>query len=250
MILPGLISVTFRERTIEQIAELAAGCGLLGIDWGADVHVRPGDDAAADRAVAASDAHGLTVTGYGSYHRAGADPIASFAPVVATAVRLGAPLIRIWAGAKGSASADAAYRASVTDGIAGAVELAKAEGIQVALEFHGETLTDTPAGAVALCDATGARSHWQPPVGLADDDALAGLDAVAGHLAQVHVFSWGARAERQPLGARRALWSTALARVAVLPGDHAALLEFVAADDPANLRADAATLLDLLAEVA
>ena len=52
---------------------------------------------------------GLVVAAYGSYYRVGHDDPAPFESVLDTAVELGAPLVRIWAGRSGSAEADDAY---------------------------------------------------------------------------------------------------------------------------------------------
>jgi 3-dehydroshikimate dehydratase len=229
---PGLCSVTLRALSIEDVAGAAAAAGLEAIEWGADVHVPPGDLAAARRA---RDA-GPAVASYGSYFRAG-DPLDEFERVLDTARALGAPRVRIWAGRVGSAQATAGQRAAVAEGVRAAAELAGE--IEVALEFHGGTLTDDPASAVALLEAAGgARTYWQPPQGAPDDVALAGLRAVAPWLSAVHVFSWWPRDERRPLAARSALWREALA----LAGDVDALLEFVPGDDPAVLAREAATL--------
>ena len=43
MILPGLVSVTFREKTPEEIIEICLSNGLKGIEWGENAHVMPGD---------------------------------------------------------------------------------------------------------------------------------------------------------------------------------------------------------------
>jgi 3-dehydroshikimate dehydratase len=232
---PGLCSVTLRALDVEAVAAAADRAGLEAIEWGADVHVPPGDLAAAERARGT----GVAVASYGSYFRAG-DPLDEFAAVLETARALGAPRIRIWAGRVGSAEASPAGRAAVAEGVRAAVELAG--DIEVALEFHGGTLTDAPASAVALLAAAGgARTYWQPPQGAPDAVALAGLRAVAPWLAAVHVFSWLPRAERHPLAARAALWREALA----LAGDVDALLEFVPGDDPAVLAREAATLREL-----
>jgi len=47
MLIPGLVSVTFRQLTVPEIGELATECGLQAVEWGGDVHVPPGDFAAA-----------------------------------------------------------------------------------------------------------------------------------------------------------------------------------------------------------
>ena len=43
----GLTSITFRQLTVEQIVELVQQSGLDGIEWGGDVHVKPGEEALA-----------------------------------------------------------------------------------------------------------------------------------------------------------------------------------------------------------
>jgi hypothetical protein len=226
---PGLCSVTLRGLGVEEVAAVAARAELEAIEWGADVHVPPGDLGAAERARAA----GPAVASYGSYWRAD-DPLDEFAVVVASARALGAPRVRIWAGRPGS------DRAAVAEGVRAAVELAGS--LEVALEFHGGTLTETPESAVELLEAApGARTYWQPPQGVPDAEALSGLRAVRPWLAALHVFSWWPRDQRLALAERAGLWREALA----LAGDVDALLEFVPGDDPAAVVRDARTLGEL-----
>lgn len=49
MFLHGLCSVSFRALSPEQIVQLAQSAGLSCIEWGADVHVPPGDFQNAER---------------------------------------------------------------------------------------------------------------------------------------------------------------------------------------------------------
>ncbi|MGH3748917.1 MAG: hypothetical protein ACRDT8_16140, partial [Micromonosporaceae bacterium] len=98
----GLCSVTYRALPAEAVARLAADSGLRAIEWGADIHAPPGD---ADRLAALRDVtleNGLVVASYGSYFKAGPQGAEEFAPVLAAAVALGAPRIRVWAGDVGS----------------------------------------------------------------------------------------------------------------------------------------------------
>ena len=251
MIIPGLVSVTFRQLAIEEVAAAAAAAGLRAIEWGADIHVVPGDDDAVERVRAAGAGHGLSVAAYGSYWWAGDDETDDLGPVLRTAVGLGAPTVRVWAGRTASADASPEHRRRVSAALVAAAAAAAAEGLTLSLEFHGDTLTDTAESTIALLadvDHPALRTYWQPPVGLADDAALAGLDAVANALTSVHVFSWWPGHERRPLSDRNELWRAALLRVARLPGEHHALLEFLPGDDPGALANEAATLLALVAE--
>ena len=133
--------------------------------------------------------HGLRVAAYGSYYRFRPDQ--AWEPVLQTAVELGAPLIRVWAG-------DCHRRGRCDTAAAGVqgrsvARSAAAHGIAVAFEFHANTLTDTLESALELLAAAeGVRTLWQPPnelqLGTWPDTA------VAGKCTRVFVARRGARA--------------------------------------------------------
>jgi 3-dehydroshikimate dehydratase len=240
----GLCSVTLRHLGVEEVVAVAASAGLAAVEWGADVHVAPGDDAAAEAARSACAGAGVAVASYGSYHRAGVDAPEDFDAVLATAGRLGAPRIRIWAGATPSREASPRQRAAVADAARRAVQSAGEAGIQVALEYHGGTLTDHPGSTLALLEAVDSlRTYWQPPQDVPDEAALAELRQVLPRLAALHVFSWWPGSERRPLEARAELWRRAFGLVE----DVDALLEFVPGDDAATVVREARTMDELLA---
>jgi 3-dehydroshikimate dehydratase len=240
--------VSLRHLGVEQVVAVSAGAGLAAVEWGADVHVPPGDDRVADAARSACASAGIAVASYGSYHRAGDDAPEDFDAVLATAVRLGAPRIRIWAGAMASREASARQRAAVADAARRAVERAGESGIQVALEYHGGTLTDDPASTLALLESVDSlRTYWQPPQDLPDDAALAELRQVLPRLAALHVFSWWPGDERRPLEARAGLWRRAFGLIGSRAEDIDALLEFVPGDDAATVAREARTMEELLA---
>lgn len=252
MIKTGLVSITFRPLSPGEIIALARETGLAGIEWGGDVHVPHGDLARAREVAARTADSGLAVAAYGSYYRAGGRNDFPFAAVLETALALGAPTIRVWAGEKGIASADAdePYRARVGADLAGIAGDAGDAGLTVSCEFHSGTLTDTNESTRRLLAENGApalRAYWQPPVGAAVDYCLAGLDLVLPRLTNVHVFHWQDK-EKRPLAEGTDRWRRYLARLAAGGGDHYALLEFVRDDDPENLRRDARTLAGLVAE--
>ncbi len=251
--LTGLASVTFRKLTPRQIVDLAAAAGLDAIEWGGDVHVPHGDLAAARDARALTADAGLAVASYGSYYRAGkseAEGLA-FPAVLATAQALDAPVIRVWAGAQGSAAAAPEYRALIARDLRRIGAMARAAGLMAALEFHVNTLTDTAASAIQLLDevgpGAGVRTYWQPPVGRAAADCCADLRLLAGHLAHLHVHYFDPAARRQrPLAEGAAAWRQYLALAAPAPGARRhALLEFVAGGAPEQFLADAQTLRGL-----
>lgn len=68
----GLCSVTLRHLDVAGVLAAAVEAGLECVEWGADIHVPAGDEAAAARVRAATEEAGLAVASYGSYYRAGA----------------------------------------------------------------------------------------------------------------------------------------------------------------------------------
>ena len=259
MIRGGLVSITFRKLNSREIVDLMTRTNLVGIEWGGDVHVPHGEIALArDVAQMTRDA-GLLVAAYGSYYRVGvseADGLA-FERVLESAMALGAPTVRVWAGNRGSADADASYRAAVIDDARRIAVLAHAAGITVSFEYHRNTLTDTNASAHRLLEEVGhpnVRTYWQPPVAMSPAECLEGLDAVSGYLSNAHVFQWiatspTATADRRPLAEGGEVWRQYLERIAATDRDHFALIEFVRDDAPEQFLADARALSVWLAEL-
>ena len=245
---PGLVSVTFRGKPAAEVARLAADAGLAGVEWGGDVHAPHGDLAAAREVRRATADAGLECAAYGSYYRLGHeadDGVPAWAAVLDSARELDTPLIRVWAGRKGSAQAGAADVGRVADDARRAVATAADAGLTVAVEWHGGTLTDTPASAAALLDAVpGLQTYWQPAQRRGVDERLAELATAAPRLAHVHAFHWTDGNDRRPLAEGAAEWRRYLA--ALPPGERFVLLEFVKGDDEAQFRADAATLVHLV----
>lgn len=245
---PGLCSVTFRELTVDDVIARAGTAGLESIEWGTDVHV-PLDDL--DRATQVGEltrGAGLAVASLGSYFRC--TPNEDIDAVLAVASAIGAPRIRVWAGRSASADVSPAERAETTAILRESALRAEDYGVELAVEFHGVTLTDTGASARRLLEETASdnvSSYWQPTKGLGDDDAFAELEAIAPWVSSVHVFSWWPDSQRLPLDGRSDLWQRVMPYLHALPRVTDALLEFVPDDDPALLPGEAETLRRWLA---
>lgn len=248
MIHPGLVSITFRALSPAQIVALVRQAGLRGIEWGGDIHVPHGNTARARETRELTLEAGLTVAAYGSYYRAGQSEGAGlpFAQVLDSAVELGAPTVRVWAGTAGSAVSTPEMRVRVADDLRRIAGLAAAARVKVSLEFHSGTLTDTADSAAKLLDGVGHPNlftYWQPPMDRDTAGCLADLRRLLPRVAHVHVFHWRpASTERLPLSDGAARWSEFLQLAAEAPGDRYAMLEFVERDAPECFLRDAATL--------
>ncbi|RPH61044.1 MAG: sugar phosphate isomerase/epimerase [Chloroflexi bacterium] len=244
MLHTGLVSVTFRKLTVPAILALVKQAGLEGIEWGGDIHVPPGDLVNAKSVRQQTLEAGLQVAAYGSYYRLGTGQI-PFESVLETAVALGAPTIRVWAGTVGSRDADSAvWREIVRDGQR-SVELASAAGLSISLEFHPDTLTDTPQSTLKLLREIGhpnVFSYWQPPLDGTREANAQGLAEILPRLGNVHVFHWFPKYERHPLVAGAADWKAYLRIIRGNPKERFLMLEFVQDDEEQAFLQDAQVL--------
>jgi 3-dehydroshikimate dehydratase len=248
MFTPGLVSITFRKQTVPEIIRLVQKAKLKSIEWGGDVHVPPGNKAAARDAYQRTFDAGLSVAAYGSYYRVGQSEKeqAPFDEVLESAVVLQAPTIRVWAGTVGSPKADAATRAHIVTETQRIAEMAQQAKISISFEFHGNTLTDTNESALALLDEvnhSNVFSLWQPAVGISREYAIEGLQALLPRVTNIHVFSWMPDSnKRLPLADGADRWNDYLKVVRTTGRDHHVLMEFVRDDSPDNFFQDAAVL--------
>lgn len=255
MLIPGLVSITFRPLPPRRVVALAAEAGLATIEWGGDGHVPHGDAARAREVRAMTEEAGLSVAAYGSYYRVGESEREglSFESVLASALALGAPTVRVWAGRRGSADADEGYRERVAAESTRIADAASREGLTVSYEYHGKTLTDTNESARRLLADVAhpaIRTLWQPPNGRAFDYCMEGLRAVLPLLTNVHVFHWATgRKDQTALAEGEERWVPYLAAVSATGGSNGALIEFVKGDSPEQLRRDAAALVSWLARI-
>jgi len=248
--LPGLVSVTFRALSLAEIVNLCAEAGLQGIEWGGDVHVPPGDRAAAIEAVRLCREKGLSIPSYGSYYRLGQAEAGEFETVLTTCLDLGAKNIRVWAGNQGSLEADEVYRESLVQDGRRCARLAAEAGVRLGLEFHTATLTDTAQSALAfIADirAENLKTYWQISPDKDRTGNLADLDMLRGCLSNIHCHHL-ATGRRLPLAAGEADWQAYL-HAANDGEERWVLIEFVAGDSPDALMADAAALNGLIARL-
>ncbi len=250
MIIPGLVSVTFRALAPEQIVALVSRAGLEAIEWGGDVHVPHGDIKTAQAVRRMTLDAGLQIPSYGSYTRVGERAAVPFEAVLETAVALGAPVIRVWAGTRGSGEADVGTWTRVIDDSLRIAALAASAGLRIAYEYHGNTLTDTDAAAQRLLGAVdhpAVGTYWQLREAVPLDEQLAGLRAVLPRLDHLHVQA-SQEGARAPLATMVETWQAILATVGETGRAHCAMIEFVRGDSPEQFLEDAAVLRQMVSE--
>ncbi|MBR4887876.1 MAG: hypothetical protein IKU17_01895 [Clostridia bacterium] len=239
----GLVSISFRGHTPQELAAEAARCGLGMIEWGGDVHAPAGDVAVAEAVKASTLAAGLQCPTYGSYYRLGAMQEDDAAKVAASAKALGSKIIRVWGGVKGSADlTDDEYRALVAAARTTCREL---KNFTVALECHMNTVTDDYTQSLRFLNDVAEDNlamYWQPHQFKTTEYNLQAAKALAPYVKNVHVFHWRER-NRYPLAGEVELWKQ---YAAIIGTDVPYMLEFMPDDRLETLETEAKALLEIL----
>ena len=233
MLYPGLVSITFRDLRPLEIVALVQQAGGKSIEWGGDAHVPPGDEATARTVRQMTEDAGLMVSAYGSYYRLQPDDEEEhpFAAVLASAIEVGAPVIRLWAGSQSPDALTAEERREIALRVRNIADQAAAENIQIAFEYHSRTLTETTGATLEFMHAVNHANvglFWQPRNGWLLDENMIGLKRTADWITNVHCFHWWPTSkDRLPLVAGEANWKHYLDDIATLNGDHHVSIEFV-----------------------
>jgi sugar phosphate isomerase/epimerase len=256
MIKSGLVSVSFRNKEVDEIISLIKKANLSCIEWGGDVHVPHGDTNKAKEVYQKTIDAGLIVAAYGSYYKAGESEESglSFERVLSSAKELHAPTIRVWAGNRDSKDADLNYREKVVNDLLRIANISEKENISISLEYHVHTLTDSDESTKKLMEDAKDKNilfYWQPPVNLSVEECKKGLKTVLPRLSNVHVYHWtyeNGEYIRFPLIDGYANWSEYFRIIKEFKKDHFAMLEFIKNDSEEQLIEDAKILNKLITE--
>lgn len=247
----GFTSVTFRERTPEEICKIAKKNEVDCIEWGTDVHVPSPEAAREVRRLC--DEYGLYTVSLGAYHRIGVPNKAPFSETLESAVILGAKRIRVWLGRKSSVDFTEEERAALIDETRALVCEAERYGIEIAFEFHRKTLNDTGASSLKFLEDANVKNlstYWQPffhetpdkdfPFDVDKENLL----TVLPHVSAAHVFSWDEAANRFPLARHKDAWKVFIDILRDSPCEDL-IMEFVPKDSPVQFMADLAVLRNI-----
>ncbi|MCE5270198.1 sugar phosphate isomerase/epimerase [bacterium] len=159
----GLCTIAFQERPLFEVLELAAQVGFDGVEpWGKPDHVPLNTPDERVREIRAKlDSLGLACSHYGSYVRLGEEHPAgeqqtNMKRSLEIADILGTRIVRIWAGDKNSEQLSAADWDRIVEDAKVYCGLAEPKGMQLAMEMHGNTLTNRAAAMVELINKVGS----------------------------------------------------------------------------------------------
>ena len=246
MVKTGICSVTLANFSVEKVLDIVKQAGLDGIEWWGKGHVPHGDIETARRVRNLTEISGLKVASYGSYYRVGVseEDGLSFQCVLDTAVALGSPAIRVWAGDREYMDADENFINKVINDTTRIADMAAKKGISITFEYHGGTLTDQNATAIKFASQVSHPNvffSWQPPHGCSVEHCLEGLEGIFERLSTIHVYHWTINTyekdtmrpltyHRHPLAEGIDRWEKYFNLINSSSRNHFALLEFVKHD--------------------
>ena len=242
----GLVSISFRSSSPEEILDAVKNAGLSCVEWGSDVHAPRDDEQNLRKIAAMQKAAGISCCSYGTYFKLGQDKPETLLPYIRAAKILGTNILRLWCGTKGSALYTPEELEGLYQDCREAAKIAEENGVILCMECHNNTVTDRKESALALMkavDSPAFRMYWQPNQLRSAEENLAYARLLAPYTYHVHVFNWdcpdGKTLQKCPLAEAVQLWKRYLEQ---LPGDRALLLEFMPDDRLESLPTEAKAL--------
>ena len=250
MMRSGLTSITFRNKSIEEIASITKKACLSQIEWGGDVHCPPGDENAARLALSVTKENGLDVSSYGSYFRLGVNATSEFEEICRAARILCTDVVRIWGYNKDCEQVSSQEYEECIDQARQLSEIAKKYEITVCFEYHRGTLTRKAEYAKKLIDdiaCENVRLYWQPNPEISHEENCRELSLVLPYVVNIHCFcwTWDGTNLRHPLSDGRAEWEKYV-EIAKKGNVKNILIEFVKDDEDTAFEDDAKTLCEIL----
>ncbi len=244
----GLVSISFRAHTPEEIVKAAKKANLQYIEWGSDVHAPYDNAEKLDEIVRLQKAYGIRCSSYGTYFTLGTTAIAELKGYIAAAKRLGTDMLRLWCGDIGSASYDAEKKTALFTACRQAAEMAEKENVTLCMECHPNTYTDEKETALELMEEVQSshfKMYWQPNQFKSFAENVEYLQLLKPYITHIHVFNWEER-NRYPLSEGIDTWKKYLGYL----GDaHILLLEFMPDNRIETLAEESDSLLKILEEL-
>ena len=144
----GVASVTFRNKNVSQVVEIAKNAGVEFIEWGGDIHVRTLEDAKLAKNIC--DENNIKISSYGSYYRTGCSDKGEWEEVCRIANEMGASSVRIWLGNKDSEDFTESEYEKLSEEMKFLCSKAKEYNLLVCPECHDNTFNNNTDAILKL----------------------------------------------------------------------------------------------------
>ena len=96
----GVVSVSFRQLSVDEVIRYTKEAGLDQIEWGSDVHAPYNDPERIAYIAKAQAEAGISCPSYGTYFKLGVDDTELLHGYASAARALGTDILRLWCGNK------------------------------------------------------------------------------------------------------------------------------------------------------
>ena len=237
----GLVSISFRKHSCEEILSAMQKAGLSYIEWGSDVHAPKDDIAALEEIVNLQKKYSIECCSYGTYFRLGVTSIDELEGYINAAKILGTDILRLWCGDKDSEEYTVDEKEKLFDECKKAAKIAEKHNVKLCMECHNWTYTNTRKSAMELISEVASpafRMYWQPNQFRTQEENIEYAKALSRYTEHIHVFNWK-REEHFPLELGIDVWKKYLAE---FEGERALLLEFMPDNEIESLKIEAEAL--------
>ncbi len=247
----GLVSVSFRENSPEEILKAMTDAHLTCIEWGSDVHAPCADVEKLKSIAMLQKNYNIECVAYGTYFRLGVTPIEELSTYIAAAKVLKTDILRLWCGNMGYVEYNQNFEAKekLFADCKAVAKIAEEAGVTLCLECHNNTYTDVKEGSYEIINAVSSpnfRMYWQPNQFKSLDENLKMAELLAPYTTNLHVFNWKGKENFQrdklPLEYAIDTWREYLK---YFVGSHALLLEFMPDDKITSLKREAEALFEI-----
>ncbi len=241
----GLVSISFRNHSVEDIIQRVSETNLEYIEWGSDVHAPFNNPDAIDIINKLSEKYGIKTSSYGTYFKVGRDDPNDFVGYLNASKLLGTNTLRIWMGTKASEDYSSKEREEIYRDCDKLSRMAEKFGSVICCECHPKTLTDSIDSTIELMKNVNRnvfKMYWQP--NQFKDEAYNCLSAkmIAPYTVNIHVFNWKDK-DKFELETGAKLWKKYLE---CFDGTQKLLLEFMPDDRIESLPKEADALRKIL----
>ena len=240
----GLVSVSFREYSPEEILSEMKKCCLEYIELGSDIHAPTENKKRIEELILLQQKYNIKTSSYGTYFRAGVNKNEEIYPYIETAKALGTNILRVWCGDKDSFL----YREGEKDTLFIALKeldrIAREEKVTLSFECHNNTYTDSVLGSLELMEKIsegGLKMYWQPNQYKSVEENLEYAEKIAPYVDIIHIFNWH-KDDRLPLSDGIAVWKKYLEK---LGEDKTLLLEFMPDNRLNSLESESKALFEI-----
>ncbi len=246
----GFTTVTFRQKSVEEIFALAKENEIDLIEWGGDIHLPYDDPLALEQVLEGQEKFGIRSLSYGSYYKTGEEDFEKFEAICKTAKVTGAKIVRIWLGGRPGALYTQKTFARMIAELEKLCSMAQEYKLTVAAEYHQNTYNDNLKNALRVlesCRAENYKTYWQPQGNEKKD--LESLKALLDHIVVVHVFNWSSFNLRYPFCEKPERWQRFFEIISTSKRNIPLIMEFVRGDCPKQFAKDVECIRKMIANI-